>query len=205
MTHTLQTLDETISALMDGELEVDSRSDCLEALLADADARLVWRSYHLVGDVLRSDELAAGAADFQFLAKLEARLLPEAAVLAAAAAGDRGQAVAEGQRLHSANASIFRWRMAAGGAFALLMALFAGSFFAPSQSGGGEQMVVSTPAKVIQPGGTDSAATAVVQDGMIRDPRLDQLLSAHQQLGGHSALQMPSGFLRNATYDGKGR
>ena len=34
---------------------------------------------------------------------------------------------------------------------------------------------------------------------MLRDPRLDQLLEAHQQAGG--ASQMPSGFLRNATFD----
>ena len=30
---------------------------------------------------------------------------------------------------------------------------------------------------------------------------IDALLAAHQQLGGHSAWQMPSGFLRNATFE----
>ena len=39
---------------------------------------------------------------------------------------------------------------------------------------------------------------------MLRDPRLDELLAAHRQLGG-AALQMPSGFLRNATFEGPGR
>ena len=38
---------------------------------------------------------------------------------------------------------------------------------------------------------------------MLRDPRLDQLLEAHQQAGG--ASQMPSGFLRNATFEGQSR
>ena len=38
---------------------------------------------------------------------------------------------------------------------------------------------------------------------MLRDPRLDQLLEAHQQAGG--ASQMPSGFLRNATFEGPSR
>ncbi|MCY1556167.1 hypothetical protein D9M68_928950 [compost metagenome] len=38
---------------------------------------------------------------------------------------------------------------------------------------------------------------------MLRDPRLDQLLEAHQQAGG--ASQMPSGFLRNATFEGPTR
>jgi sigma-E factor negative regulatory protein RseA len=36
---------------------------------------------------------------------------------------------------------------------------------------------------------------------MLRDPELDALMAAHQQMGGHSAWQMPSGFLRNATYE----
>jgi sigma-E factor negative regulatory protein RseA len=36
---------------------------------------------------------------------------------------------------------------------------------------------------------------------MIRDPQLDALLAAHRQMGGTTALQMPSGFLRNATFE----
>ena len=38
---------------------------------------------------------------------------------------------------------------------------------------------------------------------MLRDPRLDALLEAHQQAGGGS--HMPSGFLRNATFEGQSR
>jgi sigma-E factor negative regulatory protein RseA len=40
---------------------------------------------------------------------------------------------------------------------------------------------------------------------MIRDPRLDELLAAHKQFGGASALQQPAGFLRNATFQPAGR
>ena len=40
---------------------------------------------------------------------------------------------------------------------------------------------------------------------MIRDPRLDELLAAHKQFGGTSALQMPAGFLRNATFEAPAR
>ncbi|MDD2546706.1 MAG: anti-anti-sigma factor, partial [Burkholderiaceae bacterium] len=36
---------------------------------------------------------------------------------------------------------------------------------------------------------------------MLRDPRLDELMAAHQQFGATSTLQMPAGFLRNATFD----
>jgi sigma-E factor negative regulatory protein RseA len=38
---------------------------------------------------------------------------------------------------------------------------------------------------------------------MLRDSRLDALLEAHQQAGG--ASHMPSGFLRNATFEGQSR
>ena len=40
---------------------------------------------------------------------------------------------------------------------------------------------------------------------MIRDPRLDEFLAAHRQLGGVSALQMPAGFVRAATVEAPGR
>ena len=41
---------------------------------------------------------------------------------------------------------------------------------------------------------------------MIRDPRLDEMLAAHRQLGGSaSALQTSAGFLRNATFEGPAR
>jgi sigma-E factor negative regulatory protein RseA len=39
---------------------------------------------------------------------------------------------------------------------------------------------------------------------MIRDPRLDEFLAAHRQLGG-AALVAPAGYLRNATFDAPGR
>ena len=34
---------------------------------------------------------------------------------------------------------------------------------------------------------------------VLRDPQLEELMAAHRHYGGVSALQMPAGFLRNAT------
>jgi sigma-E factor negative regulatory protein RseA len=46
----------------------------------------------------------------------------------------------------------------------------------------------------------------VVAAGVIlRDPQLDAFLQAHRDAGGPSALQMPAGFLRNATFEGPAR
>ena len=39
------------------------------------------------------------------------------------------------------------------------------------------------------------------QGPVVRDARLEELLAAHKQFGATSALQEPSGFLRNATFD----
>ena len=50
-----------------------------------------------------------------------------------------------------------------------------------------------------------AVADADGQQVMIRDPRLDELLAAHKQFGSTSALQMPAGFLRNATFETPGR
>jgi sigma-E factor negative regulatory protein RseA len=36
---------------------------------------------------------------------------------------------------------------------------------------------------------------------MVRDARLEEMLAAHKEVGGMSALQVPSGFLRNATFE----
>jgi sigma-E factor negative regulatory protein RseA len=40
---------------------------------------------------------------------------------------------------------------------------------------------------------------------MIRDPRLDELLAAHRRFGHTAALQMPAGFLRNASFEAPGK
>ena len=52
------------------------------------------------------------------------------------------------------------------------------------------------------------AAPVAVNTGqgvVIRDAQLEALLAEHRQHGGMSALQMPSGFIRNATYEAAGR
>jgi len=65
------------------------------------------------------------------------------------------------------------------------------------------QMAVARPAAV--PSVPDVVVADSAAGTMLRDPRLDELMAAHRQLGGHSALQVPAGFLRNATYEGAGR
>ncbi|MBU6260953.1 MAG: sigma-E factor negative regulatory protein, partial [Burkholderiales bacterium] len=70
-----------VSALVDGE------ADALDPVCAvwrdSAEARGAWHAYHLIGDVMRSDDLAADPArDARFLAGLRERLAGEPVVLA---------------------------------------------------------------------------------------------------------------------------
>ena len=53
---------ELISALADGQLQGEAFARGVEAAAADPQAREAWHTYHLIGDVLRSGELAACSA-----------------------------------------------------------------------------------------------------------------------------------------------
>lgn len=72
-----------LSALADGDATDSEAARAFQAWRDDEDARESWHAYQLIGDVLRSDDLAAApAADESFLVALRARLAAEPVVLA---------------------------------------------------------------------------------------------------------------------------
>ena len=163
----------------------------------DAGARAAWRSYHLVGEVLRSGTSAARVNDSAFAGKLAARLAGEQIVIKNVAV-DADSARAGGQG--SANAPSFRWKLVAGLASFAAVAAVSWNLSSPLRGPDGAQMAAApaAPAHVAR-------AEPVEPQVMIRDPHLDALMAAHKQFGGTSALQMPAGFLRNATFEGPSR
>ena len=206
---------EWVSALMDGQL----RGDELQAALASMDcegARECWQVYHLVGDVLRSPDLAAQPADSTFVARLSERLAQESRPSAPVAVP---QAVLN-TTMPAANDGLFRWKMAAGlASFAAVAAvgwgmmggaglpLGAGAQLAQADASTRSSRVVA----LAQPVRAASAAVptlVAVSSGepgapvMLRDPRLDELLAEHRQAVGVTALGGSTGFLRNATFEG---
>lgn len=211
---------EAISALADGQLRGEDFARTVEALAQDADAQADWDTYHLVGDVLRNGVLGAKARDSAFVARLSARLSGESAVIRPANPVEmlshepefpqvRTVAAAHRGHVEAANAPSLRWKMVAG--FASLAAVAAigwnvlgGLGANPDQS---QLALVPVPPRVAPAASEQTVATSPgnEQAVMIRDPRLDELLAAHKQFGGTSALQMPAGFLRNATFEGGGR
>jgi len=185
---------EHVSALMDGAVEGDALSlamDCAQ----QPEGREAWHIYHLVGDVLRSPELAAGADSQVFLARLQQRLAAEPAPAAPVAA--QVSEVVAAPAPQAANTAVFRLKMAAGFASLAVVAAVGWNSWGSLQGNGpaATQLAVAAPAASgAQPASDASAAV------MLRDPRLDELLAAHRQFGNTSALQMPAGFLRNATF-----
>ena len=72
-----------LSALADGDATDSEATRAFQAWREDDDARSAWHAYQLIGDVLRSDDLAADpAADERFLVALRIRLATEPVVLA---------------------------------------------------------------------------------------------------------------------------
>ncbi len=179
---------ELVSALTDGELHGVEFTRALAVLASSPQAQADWHSYHLVGDVLRAGAgTAVGAHDAAFMARLRLRLQQEEAPL------QPGAGISQVVVQSSANDSVWRWKLVAGLSSLAVVVVLGWQLTAPSQQAA--QMAASGPPSVPV---AQAGAEAPV---MIRDPRLDQLIAAHQQLGGTSALQMPAGFLRNATFE----
>lgn len=188
---------EMISALADGQLRGKAFARGVAAAAGDPGALETWHTYHVIGDVLRSGEFTPGMVPQAFLSRVQSRLLKERG--ADAAQGDNAPFVVPATRpgdRPAANDASFRWKVVAGFASLTAMAaigwtMTAGAPGKPQES----QLATGQPATVVASG----------RGAMIRDPKLDEFLAAHRQLGGASALQMPAGFLRSTTFEGPAR
>jgi sigma-E factor negative regulatory protein RseA len=178
---------ELISALADGQLQGEAFALGVAAATGDPQAREAWHTYHLIGDVLRSGELAAGTMPTVFLSRLQLRLQQEGRPGAGREAATAVRPPRPQQQ--AANDASFRWKVAAGLASVAAVAAIGWSV------AGGSLAVKPEQAQLA------GGAPAV----MIRDARLDEFMAAHRELAGASALQMPTEFLRNATFEGGNR
>lgn len=184
-----------LSALADGDSQAAHKA--CELWRGDAEARRSWHAYHLIGDVLRSDELAGTPArDAAFLQGLRARLAQEPVIVAPADAGAVLQATrATAPRRH-------RWLlpMAAAAGFVavagVLVVLRMGG--ADGQAGWSTLAGASSPKVTLVGAGTPHNVTTLPGTGavVIRDPRLDEFLRAHQSARGGMAVAAPGGALR---------
>lgn len=192
---------EQLSALVDGELEVGAAALWRQGDAGSDEVCATWARYQLIGDALRGT--SPQAVDSARVAAIMQRVRQERANAAAAAA----PVVMAPHQIEAANDAVFRWKMLAG--FASLAAVVAVAW---NMSGTGAAGAAAGPQLAQAPAQTapavlasaETVAPVVVQGQqgpVLRDPRLEELMAAHRQVGGMSALQMPAGFLRNAAFD----
>ncbi|MES2530821.1 MAG: sigma-E factor negative regulatory protein [Pseudomonadota bacterium] len=214
MKHTEMTR-EQVSALVDGQLHGDEFAQAIGEIDEAEELRSTWATYHLIGDVLRSGAHAPCTNGTAFMSKLQQRLAQEniAAMSTASLVVDASPMTAP--RIQAAaNEPVFRWKLVAGAASLAAAAAIGWNWVGSAGVPSGPQLAQQQGNAVLAVADAPRSATAAQLEPnqvlignrpqvMLRDPRLDQLLEAHQQAGG--ASQMPSGFLRNATFEGPSR
>lgn len=167
-----------LSALADGEPQ--ALDAACEHWRDDPDARRTWHAYHLIGDVMRSEELAASPQrDAAFLAGLRQRLAHEPVVLAPTP-------VAEAPASWSVPAALVA-------GFVVMAGVLMVARLGPAGVGAASPELAAAP--VAQPTAVEARQVASGQV-LIVDPRLDEFLRVHQSAGGSMAAPAPGGTLR---------
>lgn len=206
---------EWVSALADGQLQGEDFARAVASMASCGEDVARWHAYHVAGDVLRCADLADCGRDRAFVDRLRERLAQHQATgYAAGGTGETGPltdgrvdavpgVAVHAARTPSANDAAVRWKWLATAASVVALAVLGWHVSGTTGSDGAPRLAQ------LRPGGDGAGAGARAQSGeppvMLRDARLDELLAAHRQLGGTSALQMPAGFLRNATFEQPGR
>lgn len=201
-----------LSSLMDGELDASAVGRTCAEWRDDAEVRAQWHAFHLIGDVLRSEDLASGGAhDAAFLAAFRSRMAQEPVVLAPTpltASIPRVQPAR--RRAWATPAAVAAGFVAVAGV--LVVTQISGGLSLPgSQSpttlaaGSGMVPVMKLADGPASAAGPNDLPNVVLNRQLIRDVRLDEYLAAHKKFGGSSVPGGPSGFLRNAAADGTAR
>lgn len=190
---------QALSALMDGELDDAAAARLAEDYRHDARLRAAWHSYHLIGDVMRSQDLAQPPGhDEAFVLRLRERLAAEPVLLAPAPVAVPERRRRLPRRAWAASA-VAAGAMAVGGVL-VLTRLQAPEFgpaaavlaqapqIVPQPLAGAATVTaqVSTPTPAPAP-----AAVAQADDRLLRDARLDRYLVAHKQWGSSFAMPVP--------------
>ncbi len=205
---------ERLSAFVDGEWSDGAgHVDALLSELNGAD-RAAWSDYHLIGDALRSDDLAVHpAASSAFLRGFAARLEAEPHILAPTAK----PATAPASRREGRRFSLIGRRFVPSLAAAAAAATLTWVVVPQVQHAGGPPAALQTaalqttavqgrndPAQTIaMAGGPGSSSTGELN--IIRDARLDAYLEAHQQFAQQPVVPGSAPFIRAAALTSQGQ
>ena len=167
-----------MSDLMDARVDRAGVEAAVREWRSDPAARQSWHTYHLIGDVLRSEEMGAQAlSDAAFVSALRERLADEPVPLAPAAA-PRG-------------AHFLGWSGAVAAAVAGVAVV-----------GGVAFMLKADPTASGRPSAAELAAAAApaqvaLSGQLIRDAELDRYFAAHRRAGGSSVMAVPGAVVRS--------
>ncbi len=193
-----------LSDLADGQADEQGIEAACAAWRDRADMRQTWHTYQLIGDVLRSDELARPAAhDATFLSGLRAKLAQEPVVMAPMPVV---QAPAQAK---SARRPVWLLPTAAAAGFVAVASVLVITQFSGSDlnaAGAIQARNQTAPAASQAFAGADGTTTTTTTTStnmtggaaMIRDARLDAYVEAHRATRGIGALALPGMGLRNA-------
>ena len=179
---------ELLSALHDGQLNASDAAALVRASLSDESLVQQWRSMSAISDVMRGQQSARGLR--KPVSELEQSM------------------IAQPESKPAANDGVFRWKMVAGvAALAAVGSLVWGLLGVVGDKAGLPQAGVLAQNQSAPQATQASMATIAVNVGqiagqdatMIRNPRLDELLAAHKQFGGVSALHQSTGALRSVS------
>jgi len=178
MDETQDTARMALSALMDGEAAAGEVESACARWRDAVDARERWHAYHLIGDVLRSEELASSPErDARFLAGMRERLATEAVPLV-----QRSAATRPALRWQTASVAAAAGFLAVAG---VLVAMRSGGD-ATGQPAGGAVLASASQPEVMTASGK-----------LIRDAQLDRYFSAHRRVSNGASVMVPGAVVRS--------
>lgn len=213
-----------LSALMDGELDASQVAAACASWRSEARQRSDWHLYHLIGDTLRSEDLAAEPArDDQFMRRLRERLerepvvfaptrtdvpaavAPQPAIATAATGTDggfpaatawapAGAPLAAVTPLRPHSRRRTRWAVPVG--IAAGVVAVAGVVWSTRPDS------AALTAGRFQPTAPAASAATLHDDrATLAEAELSRYLRAHREVPGLVAPTPTAGYLRNAAYD----
>ena len=188
---------ERLSAFVDGELFGEEHVN-LDKFLADFDGddRAAWSSYHLIGDALRSDDLAVSPArSSAFLSDFAVRLESEPHVLAPASGSVTRRLLGLRRRVVPA--------FAVAAAAATLTWIVVPQLQGVPGGPGAQIASLQSHGDAVQ---RVAMASVPAQDSnIIRDASLDQYLEAHQQFAQQPVMAGSMPVIRAASVSTQGQ
>lgn len=190
---------EQISAFADSELACQ-HVDMALAVLRQSEGRADWEIYHQIGDVLRSDDMALALSP-GFAARMAARLEAEPTIVAPVIPTQ-----SEEQTVAAATVkrTTKRWAMpsmVAATAMAALAFITTPQLMVAmkSEPATGELTQVATSAPI--PEESAVVAASIPEGVVLRDPRIDDYLLAHQRFS--PSVYSTAQYARSATFSNK--